>query len=287
MNLKITIIRSLFLERNLMKRYFLFLLFCLSLTGILHAQNLKIFHENKPQGYIIYASNAEWYPVSVDLELDLTNMSFSQGSKTLFVIPAKTDKFKVGELTAQANAAYKFGYKFHFTMGDVTLTDYDKSFEYDLPFGKGKSYRLYQGYNGSFSHQHENSLDFTMPESTDILAARDGTVVQVIQNNTESCPREECKKYNNYITIMHPDGTFVSYVHIKYNGAKFQPGQHVKKGDVIALSGSVGFTSGPHLHFVCFVGGFDGWKTLETKFKIGNGDKATFLQEGSTYTRNY
>ncbi|RYE16735.1 MAG: M23 family metallopeptidase [Sphingobacteriaceae bacterium] len=270
-----------------MKRYFLFLLFCLSLTEILHGQDLKIFHENKPQGYIVFASNAEWYPVSVDLSLELMNMSFSEGSKTLFVIPARTDKFKIGELSAQTNGAYRFNYKSRFTMGDVTLTDYDKSFAYDLPFGKGRSYQLFQGYHGSFSHQKENALDFTMPESTEVLAVRDGVVVQVVQNNTESCPSEECKKYNNYLTVMHSDGTFASYVHIKYNGARFQPGQHVKKGDVIAMSGNVGFTSGPHLHFVCFVGGFDGWKTLETKFKTGNGDTAIFLQEGSIYTRNY
>jgi len=172
-------------------------------------------------------------------------------------------------------------------MGDVYKTDYDRSFEYDLPFQKGKSYRVTQGYNGNFSHQNENAIDFTMPEGSEVLAARDGMIVQVVQNNTESCAKEECKKYNNYITIMHTDGTFARYTHIKYNGSKYKSGDTVKRGDLIAYSGNVGWTGGPHLHFVCFLGGFEKWNTIETKFKIDKADKAVALKEGNTYLRDY
>jgi murein DD-endopeptidase MepM/ murein hydrolase activator NlpD len=146
---------------------------------------------------------------------------------------------------------------------------------------------LFQGYNGAFSHKNENSIDFTMPEGTEVLAARDGIVVKVVINNSESCPREDCKKFNNYVTVMHSDGTFASYVHIKYNGTKLNVGDTVKKGDLIAYSGNVGWSSGPHLHFVCFLGGFEKWNTLETKFKINKGDHAIFLTEGDTYLRDY
>jgi murein DD-endopeptidase MepM/ murein hydrolase activator NlpD len=215
-------------------------------------------------------------------------MVFSEGDKAIFVLPPKTDKFKIGELTIKENGSrYNFSYTFKSAMGNVTILNYDKSFQYDLPFQKGKTYNVFQGYNGSFSHQDENAIDFSMQEGSEVLAAREGIIVQIVQNNTESCPAKECEKYNNYITIMHADGTFASYVHIKYNSAKFNIGDAVKKGDIIASSGNVGRSNGPHLHFVCFLGAFGKRNTLETKFKIDKGDKVALVEEGKNYLRDY
>jgi murein DD-endopeptidase MepM/ murein hydrolase activator NlpD len=247
----------------------------------------NLFHENKADGFILYANNGEWYPVSISLDLETTNMSFTGGDKKIFVIPAKNGKFKIGELTIEKpDARYKLGYNYKYTMGDVTVNNYDKSFVYDLPFAKGKSFHLYQGYNGSLSHSGENAIDFTMPEGTEVLAAREGTVVEAVQNNKEGCPMKECEQYNNYVTILHADGTFANYSHIKHNGAKVKLGQSVKKGDVIALSGNTGWSSGPHLHFVCFTAAFGKRNSFETRFRINNGEVVS-LKEGNTYTRNY
>ncbi len=271
-----------------MKQVLFFILLSLSTTSALKAQSIKLFNEKKDQGYVIYATNDELYPVSVSLDLELKNLLFSENTKKVFVVPAKSEKFKIGELTvSDIGRGYKFSYKYQYAIGDVTITNYDKAFLYDLPFPKGKSYTLFQGYNGKFSHQNENSIDFTMPEGSEVVAARDGIVVKVVKNNIESCQHEECKKYNNYIMIMHSDGTFANYVHIKYNGTNLNIGDTVKKGDVIAYSGNVGWTTGPHLHFVCFLGGFEKWNTLETKFRIDKGDNAIFLKEGNTYSRAY
>lgn len=269
-----------------MNKTIYFLVLLLSAISV-HAQP-KLFSENKQGGYIIYATNAELFPVSIDLDLSLTNLNFSEGAKTLFVLPAKSEKLKIGELTAASGGAYKFSWRYKYTMGDVTAAgNYNKSYEYDLPFQKGKSFKVFQGYNGTFSHQNQNAIDFTMPEGTEILAAREGKVVKVVQNNNQSCLKQECKEYNNYVTIMHDDGSFASYLHLKYNGSKVKPGDVVKKGDVIAYSGNTGWSSGPHLHFECFTGGFERKNTLETKFRTGNGVQATTLQEGTVYTREY
>ena len=247
-----------------MRKALLIILIGLSITSAAKSQTVNISFENKQQGYIIYAGNNEFYPVSISLNLDLTNMVFSEGEAKIFVIPPKNYKYKIGELTIKENGKrYNSSYTYKSAIGDVTISNYDKSFEYDLPFQKGKSYRVNQGYNGNFSHQNENALDFTMPEGTEILAARDGIIVQVVQNNTESCPKEECKKYNNYITIMHADGTFGYYAHIKYNGSKYKTGDAVKRSDIIAYSGSVGWAAGPHLHFVCFLPAFEKWNSIE------------------------
>ncbi|MFT3827875.1 MAG: M23 family metallopeptidase [Chitinophagaceae bacterium] len=260
---------------------------CIVIASGIKAQTIKIFYEKRDRDYVFYADNNELYPISVSLDFDLTNLKFSEDASRIFIIPASRSRFKLGELTTLSNGATRFSYKYKTTLGDVTISRYDKDYVYDLPFQKGKSFRLFQGYNGSFSHQQENALDFTMPEGTEILAAREGIVVQLVQNNSESCPREECKKYNNYITIMHPDGTFSYYAHFKYNGAKVKLGDAVKKGDVIAYSGNVGWSSGPHLHFACFLPQFEKRRYIETKFKTDEGDKTEMLKEGNVYVRNY
>ncbi|GAA4021216.1 hypothetical protein GCM10022409_01030 [Hymenobacter glaciei] len=126
-----------------------------------------------------------------------------------------------------------------------------------------------------------------MPEGTEIVAAREGVVVQIEKNNTESCPREECSKFNNYIIIMHSDGSFARYAHIRYNGTSLSVGGTVKKGDIIAYSGNVGWSSGPHLHFVCFLPGFGKGNSLETKFRVDEGGNAVLLQPGNFYSKAY
>ncbi len=168
-----------------MRHYLLVTLLCLFSTVGLQSQTIKLFHEKKERGYILYATNNELYPISISLDLDLNNLLFSESDKKVFVVPAKNEKYKIGELTVAENAKkYTFSYKYLFTMGDITITNYEKSFLYDLPFLKGKSYHLFQGYNGDFSHQNENALDFTMPEGSEVVAAREGIVVKIVKNNT-------------------------------------------------------------------------------------------------------
>lgn len=269
-----------------MKPTLVLALLLLSIYSYSQAPSVQLFNEQKQGGAVIYARNNDVFPTSVLLKLDLTNMSFSEPGQTIFIIPPKTEKFKIGEVTAEENKRYKFSYSYKTTMGDVTK-QYDQNYVYDLPFQKGASFKLYQGYNGSFSHRNENALDFTMKEGTPVLAAREGVVVKVVQHNNQSCTTEECKQYNNFVMIMHDDGSFANYVHIRQNGASVKVGDAVKKGDVIAMSGNVGYTSGPHLHFVCFRPDFDKYLTVETTFKIDKGDKVISLSEGTVYTRDY
>ncbi len=262
-----------------------FFSFCFFYTK---AQEVNITTENVNRDAVIYASNNEYCPVSISLELDLTNFIFSAGAEKVFVIPAKSLKYKIGVLTnSNAEKKSRYSYKFKYCMGDLTKVKYDTDFLYNLPYAKGKSYTVFQGYNGLASHKNENALDFTMPEGTEIAAARDGIVVKVVQDNTESCPREECDKYNNGITLYHSDGSFAYYGHIKYKGAKVKVGEQIKQGDLIALSGNTGWSSGPHLHFVCYTPNFGKWNTIQTKFKLDIDGKADFLKEKNTYLRSY
>ena len=161
-------------------------------------------------------------------------------------------KFKLGEINrSDVFKAYTFSYRYNYTRGNTKSKNYNAAYVYDLPFKKGKEFRLYQGYNGLFSHQNENALDFTMPEGTEIVAAREGVIVKVVQDNTENCGRRECAKFNNYITVYHPDGTFGEYMHIKYKGSVVKPGDVIKIDQFARLIELL--TGREQVHVVCTV----------------------------------
>ncbi|MCF6133139.1 M23 family metallopeptidase [Flavobacterium wongokense] len=246
----------------------------------------KLYNEKTPEGYNVLVDNDEFCPISMKIDLELTNMSSSNGNHKIFVIPAKTKGFIITKLQAiRPNGGGGFKTQSAANYGDATATPTE--FIYSLPFQKGKSFAVHQGYNGSFSHQGENALDFTMPIGTEVVAARDGVVVKVVENNNQACPERSCTQFNNYILLYHNDGTFSNYVHLKQNGAVVQEGDVVKQDELIGYSGFTGFANGPHLHFMVFVQRIDKQETLRTRFKVDDGKQSEFLNERVDYSKNY
>ncbi|MDO4365066.1 MAG: M23 family metallopeptidase, partial [Clostridia bacterium] len=92
-----------------------------------------------------------------------------------------------------------------------------------------------------------------------VVAADSGTV---IISKDITCNRSTCKKsyhgggycsYGRYIVIMHDkpnkNGETVYTLYAHNSVRSVSAGQHVSKGQQIALSGSTGNSTGPHLHF--------------------------------------
>lgn len=144
-----------------------------------------------------------------------------------------------------------------------------------------------QGYNGDFSHQNQNYLNFKMPILTEICAIRPGVVVKVVDYNFKHCGEKKCREFNNYILIYHSDGTFAVYAHINRKGSIVFRGDKVRKGDLIGFSGNVGWSTGPHSHLGIFLQKFNKRKTLKTKFYINNGNFAEYLIENNEYIKKY
>lgn len=258
--------------------------------GVAIAQpKVSFFTEKTSQGIVFYANNDEYCPVSTQLSFNMSNLKAATGKQSLFVIPAQAKKFLITSLNKinTKTCDFKFNYKFKSNYGDITSTSYDTLYEYDLPFTKGKSVVLDQGYNGTYSHQNENSLDFNLPLGSEVCAARDGVVVEIVQNNSKFCASKACIDFANYVTVYHSDGTFARYSHLQQNGVKVNVGDSIIQGQVIALSGNTGFTNGPHLHFVCYLQGLEKQQTLETYFKINDGSDVYTLVEKETYLKNY
>ncbi|HVF80984.1 MAG TPA: M23 family metallopeptidase [Flavisolibacter sp.] len=125
----------------------------------------------------------------------------------------------------------------------------DHSFIYALPYQKGKSYLVIQGYESLFSHAGDFAIDFKMKRGTKVMAARGGIVVRVRDSTKTGGLGKKYVGTANGITIQHTDGTFGHYLHLQYKGAMVLVGDTIKQGQLIGLSGSTGFSAFPHLHF--------------------------------------
>lgn len=99
----------------------------------------------------------------------------------------------------------------------------------------GFGYRIHPIYKTSKMHE---GIDFTAPIGTDIYAAGNGTVKEVVYGD---------RGYGNYVLISHGFGYETLYAHMSKVNAR--PGQKVKRGDVIGNVGSTGASTAPHLHY--------------------------------------
>jgi murein DD-endopeptidase MepM/ murein hydrolase activator NlpD len=157
------------------------------------------------------------------------------------------------------------------------------SVEYQLPYAAGTSHRVVQGYGGLFSHRHVAAIDFEMPISTSVYAARGGTIYSYKDDSDEGGPFNSYKNKANYIIIQHADGSFGCYWHLQKNGVLIKRG-HVKKGQQIGISGATGLVIRPHLHFSVKAQLNYGMNSyVRTKFKTSAGVR--LLKSGDTYKR--
>ncbi len=130
---------------------------------------------------------------------------------------------------------------------------HDDSVEYLVPFAGGTKFVLAQGFNGPFTHTGTHSryaVDLGVDEGTPVLCAREGTVMMVEEDFFGAgLDKEKFGSRANHVRVLHEDGSMGVYAHLQLESAKVQPGQRVRRGQVIGLSGNTGFSTGPHLHF--------------------------------------
>ena len=122
------------------------------------------------------------------------------------------------------------------------------------PFPAAVTHRISQAWPDLVTHTTADSayaVDIAMPVGSNVLAARDGVVVEVTSENFRSTDTPgDGTAPANIVRILHADGTFAIYAHLNWNSIRVRPGERVRAGDYIANSGNTGFSTGPHLHFV-------------------------------------
>lgn len=87
------------------------------------------------------------------------------------------------------------------------------------------------------SYERHPGVDLAVPTGTPIYAAQGGKVITAGWYGG----------YGNAVVIYHGNGLTSVYGH--NSSVKVSPGQVVKKGQLISLAGSTGWSTGPHLHF--------------------------------------
>jgi murein DD-endopeptidase MepM/ murein hydrolase activator NlpD len=97
---------------------------------------------------------------------------------------------------------------------------------------------------GMGTSNFHRGIDVAAPMGTPIVAARAGTV---------TFSGWSTRGYGNLVRIRHAGGAETWYAHA--SRLLVSVGQYVNQGERIALIGSTGLSTGPHLHFELHVGG--------------------------------
>jgi hypothetical protein len=122
-----------------------------------------------------------------------------------------------------------------------------------LPLACDYSCTIAQGNNGTFTHQGNAyyAFDFSVPIETPLMAMADGIVAYTFDETGPGDPcynggGPECFAYGNLVVLRHGDGTTSLYKHL--NRVDVAVDEFVPRGHQVGLSGSTGYSTGPHAH---------------------------------------
>ena len=166
--------------------------------------------------------------------------------------------------------AYRRELTFRARFGDPNAQP--SPYAYALPYPRGQTFSVLQGFHGAFSHRGSNefAVDFDCPVATKVLATRPGMVVATNAQAHGSGTTQEYLDYKrtNFVLVLHDDGTLGEYMHLAPATVQVKPGQRVERLQELALSGNTGFSSTPHLHFQVMTAAPDGVSARSFAFEM-------------------
>jgi murein DD-endopeptidase MepM/ murein hydrolase activator NlpD len=220
------------------------------------------------------------YAVAVTLHWSLgalDNLEASTALEGTALLPAAREPLGAGEPVVIAELALiEPGGRYHRELayqarfGDPRVRP--RPYVYALPYPHGRTFAVLQGFHGEFSHRGSNeyAVDFNCPVATPVTAARPGVVVAINAGaqGSGTTPEFLDDRRANFVLIRHDDGTLGEYMHLAPSGVEVGPGQAVRRGQEIGLSGNTGFSSTPHLHFQVMTAADDGIAKRSFPFEL-------------------
>jgi murein DD-endopeptidase MepM/ murein hydrolase activator NlpD len=98
--------------------------------------------------------------------------------------------------------------------------------------------KVISGYGPKTNGQHNDGINLSVPEGTEIKAAENGVVAYA---------GNELKGYGNLVLLRHSDGWMTAYAHNSQLLVK--RGDQVRRGQTIARAGQTGGVTSPQVHF--------------------------------------
>ncbi len=111
---------------------------------------------------------------------------------------------------------------------------------FSAPLGQVRITSHY-GDNGGIRQRAHRGTDFAARVGTPVMAPADGVVVAATPHYPEG------DQYGTVVVIDHGNGWQSLFAHLDSTG--LLPGQRVRRGETVALSGRTGRVTGPHLHW--------------------------------------
>lgn len=202
-------------------------------------------------GWLAWADNPLAGPVEVMLQaLPGARVAGTPALPARATVPAQASVL-VTRLAAPGPLRGALQLRLDSVPGSANAKPQDVEYLFPLP---ALAARVEQGWGGGFSHddaENRHAVDFASAIGTRVVAARDGTVMQLEAGFTEAGLDAAADAGRaNFVRIVHDDGSMALYAHLQAGGVLVHAGQRVRRGQAIGLSGNTGLSSGPHLHFV-------------------------------------
>ena len=231
----------------------------------------------------IYVQNLYRGPVEIEFKATKAeNVSFNPPLPIRMVIPAMKERslFSIRPIKKGKRWAYSFSHSY---MPGAPHALHKPQKPYRPPIAEGASLLISQAFNGKYSHDdpwNQYAVDVAMPEGTPVYAARDGVIMDIARDfYTGGSDMEKYGERANYVRILHDDGTMAVYVHLKLESVRYGLGRRIEEGMFIAESGSTGFSTGPHLHFVIQINSGMAIESVPFQFE-GEGGKGFTPEKG-------
>jgi hypothetical protein len=222
----------------------------IQIKGTWMGKDLLFFKGISPQGsevwYALSGVDVEITPASYPLAIDATATDGKPLQATI-QIPVGAAKYRTGTLTVAPNFVEPDAATQKVIAADKEIKDRIFAHSADAPEWSGDfakpvnqpstdSFGTRRTFNGKLASIHRG-MDFRAPSGTPVAAANSGTIVLAQKLFYEG----------NCVVIDHGLGFTTIYMHL--SRIDVAPGQKVRKGEHLGLSGATGRVTGPHLHF--------------------------------------
>ena len=206
--------------------------------------------EERPK---LVALNPLGGPVQMWVDFKKTqNMRLTQDIPSPLIIPPQSEQFLSALEKITIGKSWSYQWQVNIVLGKPVKRSQLNSSPLGLPF-QGGPFIISQSFKGEASHnsgpQAFYSVDISMPKGTPIVAARKGVIMDIESDFSRSGWSAEYADEANFVRLVHADGSMTIYAHLDPDSISVSIGQKVRQGDLLGLSGTTGYSTGPHLHF--------------------------------------